>query len=151
MSGTAALCIHPSPAPAWQPSASHESAMGLIWARGWGSDAAAGGQNEFRLGGPWPTVHHHHHRCLFRLQTFDPPYSAPRATSPRAGPRRRPSESQPVVGAMMPADLLFNRPWPPVGGQLLSSARSDERGGPASSSSSSSQLPPHHHHPDMVI
>lgn len=79
-----------------------------------------------------------------------PPHSAPRATSPRAGPRRRPSESQPVVGAMMPADLLFNRPWPPVGGQLLSSARSDERGGPASSSSSS-QLPPHHHHPDIVI
>lgn len=75
MSSAAALCIHPSSGPAWQPSASHESAMGLIWARGWGSDVAAGGQNEFRLGGPWPTVHHHHHhhRCLFRLQTFDPP------------------------------------------------------------------------------
>lgn len=49
--------------------------------------------------------------------------------TPHSGPRRRPSESQPVVGAMMPADLLCNRPWPPAGGQLLSSALSDEHGG----------------------
>lgn len=76
MSNVAALCIHPSSGPAWQPSASHESAMGLIWARGWGSGMAAGGQNEFRLGGPWPNVHHHH-RWLFRLQTFDPPTLLP--------------------------------------------------------------------------
>lgn len=118
-----ALYIHPStplldrPARC-QTSASHELAMDLIWR---GGDERGGGWTEWVQ----PTCQAHwavtvyHHCCLFQPWPLTPPLPTPRSTSLQAGPAcrrsRRPSESQPVVEAMMPADLLLNRPCPSAG------------------------------------
>lgn len=154
MRGAAALCIHPSPFPAWQPSASHESAIDLIWARGWGSDVASGRQNEFRLSGPWLTVHHHQRR-LFLLQTFDPPppcclghFPPLRATAPsvRESTCRwghdacRPLAQQAMAARWWAASVKRTVRW---------------AGRPFSSSSSKLLCLYHHHlhlhHPNIVI
>lgn len=128
MRGAAALCILPPPL-----LDSRLPLMNLQWIS-FGQEAEvpmwrpADRMSSGSVGRDRPSTTINAASSSFRPLTL--PHPAAWATSPHSGPRRRPSESQPVVVAMMPADLLFNRPWPPAGGQLLSSALSDERGGP---------------------
>lgn len=83
------------------------------------TSAAAAGQNEFslrvRLTGPWRSTI----TAASSSRDLWPRPPTSRSTSLQAGPAcrrsRRPSESQPVIEAMMPADLLLNRPCPLAG------------------------------------